>query len=962
MEVGKILRFLTLCLLLTASVAEAQTLKEYYRKSECGLNFAYAGRKVTDRNSAGGAGSGLPCTVSLAGLPATYKVDKAIILYENSYYTGSPLQPDVTVTNSAGASKSFKLGPIAEHVEKCWDELGTRTYRYDVTELINGNGNYRVNTTTPANEIDGVALFVFYVDTVAAYQGSVIFYDGLFTNNVTGGRFDLTMTDLKPCGASSKANAFMLVGDYQLLTHNTTLNGKAGAFGANFWQLDQTTTTIAANQATSTFSTNATATDCFAVVAAGLYFQTTACPLLQVSGNTTICPGGSATLTASGGKSFKWTPATGLSSTTGTTITASPTSTTTYTVSTVCETKTVTVIVDGPTAISTTVTRSNCDQPDGQITVTGASGGKAPYTYAIDGGSFASGTSFTGLLSGTHNVSVKDANGCVYTTSVAVGNQPGITNILATTTNAICGNLNGGITITGVTGGTTSYTYSVNSGPFSATTSYTGLGSGSISVTVKDVNGCEFTKTFTIANSPGPTAITTTTVNESCGQANGSITVSGVSGGTTPYSYAIDGGAYGAAATFTGLTTGPHDVKVRDINNCEFTRSVNVGTTAGPTNFQATVVDESCGQSNGSIRVTGVTGGTSPYTYALDGGAFSPGGNFTGKPASNYEVTVKDNLGCTFKKGVLINNTAPPARVSFTTRSSGCGTPVGQITVGTVTGGVAPYTYSIDGTNYQSGTQFSSLGSGNFKLFVKDSKGCILDTVAMIGSLSGPTDIAEIVISDSCAKGTGQIRVTGVTGGTAPFTYSIDAVNFGPGTAFTNLPQGNYTVTIRDNVGCVFSEGVTVNVLTGVSDFTVFSIPESCKLNNGQLIITNEIDGAAPYQYSLDGVTFQTSSNFSSLDSGKYTVTVRDLYNCTLSKTDSVIFLPAVDSVQVLTYPATCTQSNGSAVFTVFNGTAPFAFSVDNGPVFQSDSAYGLSIGSHTIRVTDVNQCSTSNV
>lgn len=57
-------------------------------------------------------------------------------------------------------------------------------------------------------------------------------------------------------------------------------------------------------------------------------------PTVSVSpSNTTssICSAG-VTLTASGANTYSWSPATGLSSTTGTTVTASPTSTTTYTV------------------------------------------------------------------------------------------------------------------------------------------------------------------------------------------------------------------------------------------------------------------------------------------------------------------------------------------------------------------------------------------------------------------------------------------------------------------------------------------------------------------------------------------------------------------------------------------------------------------------------------------------------
>jgi hypothetical protein len=75
------------------------------------------------------------------------------------------------------------------------------------------------------------------------------------------------------------------------------------------------------------------------------------------AGTSTICSGTSTTLTGSGGATYSWSPATGLSATTGTTVTASPTVNTTYTVTGVSaegcsSTSTVTVTVSpAPSAI-----------------------------------------------------------------------------------------------------------------------------------------------------------------------------------------------------------------------------------------------------------------------------------------------------------------------------------------------------------------------------------------------------------------------------------------------------------------------------------------------------------------------------------------------------------------------------------------------------------------------------------
>lgn len=55
-------------------------------------------------------------------------------------------------------------------------------------------------------------------------------------------------------------------------------------------------------------------------------------PGIDAGATAQICPGGSATLTASGGSNYTWSPATGLNTTTGATVVATPASTTWYTV------------------------------------------------------------------------------------------------------------------------------------------------------------------------------------------------------------------------------------------------------------------------------------------------------------------------------------------------------------------------------------------------------------------------------------------------------------------------------------------------------------------------------------------------------------------------------------------------------------------------------------------------------
>src|SRR4029079_2822732 len=208
-----------------------------------------------------------------------------------------------------------------------------------------------------------------------------------------------------------------------------------------------------------------------------------------------------------------------------------------------------------------------------------------------------------------------------------------------------------------VTGGTAPYTYSVDGSAFTATLVYNNLASGSHTIDVKDANGCSFSTNATVNNTNGPTAITATPASANCGQNNGSITLGSVTGGTAPYTYSVDGSAFTATLVYNNLAAGSHTIDVKDANGCSFSTSATVNNTNGPTAITATPAAASCGASNGSITLGSVTGGTAPYTYSVDGSAFTATLVYNNLAAGSHTIDVKDANGCTFSTSATINNT-----------------------------------------------------------------------------------------------------------------------------------------------------------------------------------------------------------------------------------------------------------------------------------------------------------------
>ncbi len=241
-------------------------------------------------------------------------------------------------------------------------------------------------------------------------------------------------------------------------------------------------------------------------------FTITVIPSCSITVNSaTICPGNSATLTANGGGPYTWSPAVGLSATTGATVTANPPSTVVYTVSstsggfTTTNTSTVTVN-PAPTIAVNNVTI--CQGATATLTATGG----VSYTWTPTAGlSNSSGSTVIAspTVSTTYTITGASAQGCTNTAISAVGvnSAPVVTlgpvnsvgcapvcvNFTSTSTSPVMSaTWNFGDGQTG-NGQSTNYCYNIP-------------GSYNILLTVSDFNSCVGTATATAAVYPVPVA------------------------------------------------------------------------------------------------------------------------------------------------------------------------------------------------------------------------------------------------------------------------------------------------------------------------------------------------------------------------------------------------------------------------------------------------------------------------
>lgn len=488
---------------------------------------------------------------------------------------------------------------------------------------------------------------------------------------------------------------------------------------------------------------------------------------------------------------------------------------------------------------------------------------------------------------------------------------------------------------------------------------FNALAPGAYTVRIKDQKGCEANSSpVTITQPTVVVASAGTVVNVACkGTNTGSIQVVGA-GGVGGYTYSLNGGAFQASDSFTGLTAASYTIAVRDANGCVDSEVVTI---TEPTLLTASIASQTnvnCnGNSNGSVEVTGA-GGVGPYMYSLNSGAFQNApGIFTGLAAGTYTVTVRDANLCT--TNVLVTITQP-AILSLTLNSKtdvACnGNSTGSITV-TGSGGTLPYQYDI-GSGFQASGTFSGLSASTYTITVRDAQNC---TTSINVTINQPSLLQGNITSQTnvnCfGNATGSVTVNG-TGGTGSYLFALDAGAFGGSGTFSGLTAGSYTITIRDANMCTTTVPVVIIQPTALGGSIVNLTDALCNGSSSGTVEVSGLNGTAPYQYSINGGgLFVSSGMFTGLAAGTYTVIVRDNNQCTFNVPVTINQPTALTASINSQTNVDCNGNNtGSVTLTASGGTGAYSYNIGGG--FQASSTFnGLAAGTYNVVVRDANMC-----
>jgi gliding motility-associated-like protein len=675
---------------------------------------------------------------------------------------------------------------------------------------------------------------------------------------------------------------------------------------------------------------------------------------------------GSATVTATGGigtLTYSWNTNPIQTTATATGLTAGN-YTVTITDANNCSIQNLAVITEpnGITASISSQTNVLCfGNNTGSATVS-ATGGTGALTYSWDTFPIQTTTTATGLVAGTYNVTITDANGCS-NVQTALITQPsaGLTAMISNSTNVSCfGGNNGNATVI-ASGGTSPYSYSWNTNPIQTSATATGLTAGSYNVIVTDSNGCSISRPITITEPAGMSAAITAQTDVFCsGNSTGSATVT-ATGGTAPYSYSWNTTPVQTSAIAINMAIGTYTATITDSNGCTTTKQATITEPNGIVISIASQTNVNCfGNNTGAVSVL-ASGGTGILTYSWDTIPVQNSLNATGLIAGTYHLTVTDANNCTKVQTV---NITQPDDITITTdleKDITCFNDAnGEIKI-TITGGTLNYNYTWtkDGIPYANTEDISNLNPGIYQVTVSDANNCNPKTATF--TITEPPVLAVSLTSQTnilCSgESTGAIEIA-VVGGTS----TLSDYNFawtGPN-GFTSsnknltaIIAGTYNVLVTDNSGCSKALSVTLTQPTAII-LSATTTPIICYGSNDASISLTINGGVTPYTIAwsnLGGGTFQDN-----LSAGDYLITVTDSNNCVKTLNVNIPEAPIFTINPVVKNISCFGTHDGSINLNIIGGIAPVKLVWDDNAV-AGNVRNNLGPGSYTVTIVDSKPC-----
>ena len=439
--------------------------------------------------------------------------------------------------------------------------------------------------------------------------------------------------------------------------------------------------------------------------------------------------------------------------------------------------------------------------------------------------------------------------------------------------------------------------------------------------------------------------------------------------GATDYEISINGGTWQTANgalshTVSNLKVGDIvNFRVRAINSSSCGSKISsltqatkpcVATIGNGINRRLEIDSIPCfGQYSPRINFT-FANGVAPFTFIIDSLNLGSSPIFIDNiSAGTHTAIFIDSTGCSDTLSFTLTQPTPVS-LDLTKVDVKCyGDENGNVTVNPQ-GGVGNYIYRINSFilgEWRNTPVFDTLTAGNYTVEMMDDNGC--SASADIELTSPPLLSVNLQKQDiRCFGETSGIATSIVSGGVQPYNWNWS--NGGTTEEITNLPVGDFYLTLTDANGCSFSDFLTIEENTEVIT-TVLVDSVKCFNDETGRIQVSAVGG-------LDGYTFQWSNGTvgelnEALRAGVYTVTTTDALGCMDTLTTEVFQPTAIVFDSVVTVNTQCmNDATGSATAYTSGGVLPYEYLwTPSNQVAQK--IVDVTAGRYVVTVRDANGC-----
>ncbi len=873
-------------------------------------------------------------TVSASGTgPFTYHWRKGnTAINDNGHYAGTTTNTltiyntsvadlgnySVSVTGTCGSvtSSAAALSVLGStsFVQKPASQTVCAGSRIDLACVASGAGNityvWKKNNVVIPN-----ATFSTYVIPSAALSDS-----GSYTVTITGTCGSLT-SDVALVGVIASAsisqqpvaqticvNSPLTLSVTGSAGNNTTYQWRKG--GQNISGATSATYTVANATAANAGSYDVVITGSCGTVTSNAVTVTVSNGITAgITGTFGVCPGGSTTLTATGGTTYSWSN--GLGNTAA--VTVSPSANTTYSVTVTqgsCS-ATATQLVSAYSNPTASINPSSATACAGTAATLNASGGGS-YAWSNNLGTNAS-QSVTPTNTTTYSVTVTNSNNCSATAAatITVNSLPAAA---ITGNSSICAGQS--VTLT-ASGGTYSWS---NSGGSNAAATFSPATTTTYTVTVTGAGNCTATATKTV------------TVNSVTATINGPTTIcSGLSatltaGGGNSYNWSNSLGS-NAVITVSPSSATTYTVTATGAGNCTATASQTISVQSTPT---ATISGPTSVCAGGNVSLTANGGNTYNWSNGL---GTSSTVSVSPTTATTYTVTASLGANCSASATYTVAVLQPSASALSQTICNGetfgfdgnnlstSGTytqtlvnSVGCDSVITLTLTVLnPIVTSLSeticaGSNYdfngslltEAGTYYDTLAS---------AQNCDSVVTLQLAVDAGTSISTEPTASTTACSGSAVDLSVAATGSNLTYQWFKDGVAISGANSTTyNIAaalatdSGAYSVQVSGTCGADTSD--TALVIVNATPAPVVTAAGAA--------LSSSITGSS-YQWYFNGaaITGATAQTYTATQTGDYHVEVTSADGCTGTSADLNVVISGIENltaIKLSVYPNPATE------------------------------------------------------